>query len=283
MSKNIYGLVDVHPEDVIKPNWTDLLPDKTGEAVRYFETMSGVQKAVVDCSKGDWSFATPYGPEQQRLKIGSIGVVYRVAATEEVFEYIQTKRQPAANAAYLFTSPLPVEAIQDVVVIIPEDVLHEMQMVEPADAPAYVQQRRDDMILLDKLLQASDPSQRVAVDPKLVRYRDALRMLYGSTGILTHPDMNHEMAYLYTILKKVFESGRANIEYAVRVPYIYSVFESAFLDGMQSQLRQRQLQGAKAALEAIAKVADSQGDFKMRSLLYSMQNQVNKELDLLEQ
>ena len=282
MSKDIYGVFDVHPEDVIQPNWTDKLPDKTGAAVRYFDTITGVQQAVIDCSKGDWAFNTPYGPEQQCLKIGSVGVVYRIAASDEVLDYVQTQRQKTANASYLFTAPLPVDAIQDVVVIVPEDALHDMRIVELDDAPKHVKQRREDMIPFDKLLQSSNPKQCAALDTKLVRFRDALRMLYGSKGMLTHPDMNHEMAYLYTIMKSVFESGRANIEYAMHVPHLYSIFESTFLDGKQSELQLRQMRAARVTLDEIAKLADKQGDFKMRSMLYSMQNQVKKELTSLE-
>lgn len=282
MSKDIYGVFDVHPEDVMKPNWTDALPDKTGAAVRYFDTITGVQQAVIDCSKGNWTFKTPYGPEQQCLTIGSVGVVYRITASDEVLEYIEAQRQQTANSAYLFTAPLPVDAIQDMLIIIPEDVLHEMRIVELDDAQQHMQQRREHMMQFDALLQASNPKQCIAFDTKLVRFRDAARMLYGSHGMLTHPNMNHEMAYLYTIMKNVFESGRANIEYAMYVPYLYSIFESTFLDGKQSELQLRQMRAARATLEEIAKLADKQGDFKMRSLLYSLQNHVNKELATLE-
>lgn len=282
MSKDIYGVFDVHPEDIIKPDWKEQLPDKTGAAVRYFDSVPGVEQAVVDCSKGDWAFTTPYGPEQQCLKIGSVGIVYRIAISNEVYDYIQQKRQKTANASYLFTSPLPVESIQDVLAILPEDALHNMRIVEIDDAPEHVKQRRDDMMPLDALLQASNPKQRAALDTKLVRFRDAIRMLYGSNGMLTHPNMNHELSYLYTIMKVVFESGHANIEYAMHVPHLYSIYQSTFLSGNQNEFKLRQMRAAQVTLDKIANIADNQGDFKMRSLLFSMQNQVKKELASLE-
>ena len=282
MSKDIYGVFDVHPEDVMQQDWREKLPDKTGEAVRFFDSINGVQQAVIDCSKGDWSFKTHFGPDQRTLTIGSIGVVYRVAASDELMDYVSKNRQKAANSSYLFTSVLPVDAIQDIVVIIPEDTLHEMEIIELHDAQKNIKMRRENMIPLDELLQNSKPQQLNAFDASVERHRSAMRMLYGAKGFITHPKMRDDYAMFETVMKNIFESGRANIEYVFHAPEFYSTYEGAVLAGEQIQSQKRQLTATKEVLNAVAKLADRQGDFKMRSFLYSMQNQVNKELANLE-
>ncbi len=282
MSKDIYGVFDVHPEDVTRADWRDLLPDKTGEPVRFFDDITGVQQAVIDCSKGDWSFKTRFGPDQRTLTIGSIGIVYRVAASDELMEYVAKNRQQAANKSYLFTSTLPVDAVQDIVAIVPEDTLHEMEIIELHDVPKNVKMRREDMLPLDNLLQASKPQQIQAFDAGKPSFRAAMRLLYGSKGMLTHPNMDNDYAMLATVFKNVFDSGRANIEYVLHAAEFYTIYENIVLSGEQNQSMQRQLLASAEVLNAIAKLADKQGDFKMRSLLYSLQNQVKKELSNLE-
>lgn len=282
MSRDIYGVFDVHPEDVTRADWRDLLPDKTGEPVRFFDDITGVQQAVIDCSKGDWSFKTRFGPDQRTLTIGSIGIVYRVAASDELMDYVEKNRQKAANKSYLFTSSLPVDAVQDIVAIVPEDTLHEMEIIELHNVPKNVKMRREDMLPLDNLLQASKPQQIQAFDASKPSFRAAMRLLYGSKGMLTHPNMDNDYAMLATLFKNIFESGRANIEYVLHAADFYTTYENIVLSGEQNKSMQRQLLASAEVLNSVAKLADKQGDFKMRSLLYSLQNQVKKELANLE-
>ncbi len=282
MSKDIYGLIDVHPEDVMQPDWREKLPDKTGDVVRFFDSINGVQKGVIDCSKGDWSFATKFGPDQRTLTIGSIGVVYRVAISDELMDYINKQRQQTANPSYLFTAALPVDSVQDIVAIIPEDTLHEMQIVELADAQKTVRKRREHMIPLDEILKLSKPHQLNAFDASVARHRSAMRMLYGDNGHITHPDMNSPFAMFASTMKSVMESGRANIEYVYYTPSFYRAYENELLSADEGTGDIRLYKGVQAVLNEVATLADRQGDFKMRSMLFSMQNQVKKQLASLE-
>lgn len=279
MSKDIYGMTTVHPENVVQPGWTEKLPDKVEGTVRFFDTVVGVTQAVNDCSQGNWYFNTQFGPAQdQRLTIGSIGVVYRVAVSDELMQYAQEHKQKTANAAYLFTSQLPVDSIQDVVAILPEDILHPSQIVELADAPKILNKRREHMMMLDEMLKMSKQHHRTNFNANDERQLTSIRMTYGSSGFLTNPAAHQEIAQFVTIMKEILESGKAHLDYVMAMPHLSHLYKTEVMKTEVSDKRHLHLLAAKDLLANVASIADKNGDFKMRSLLYSMQNSISKEL-----
>lgn len=276
MNKDIYGVIVVHPKDIIEPAWECTLPEKTGENVRYFDSIDGVIQAISDCNKGGWHFSERFGlSHNQRLTIGSIGIVYRVSIADESLAYAQQKRQKTANAAYLFSAPLPVDAIQDTVAIIPEDFLHNLEIVDMPELVKLINQRKQNMTALNDLIRKSTPEQKARLNLDDKKQQSALRLLYGNNGLITNPSMLSNNQQFSAVLNHILSSDSASIIYALQSTQLYGIYNKETSNVTD---KSQKLRAVKAVLQAVANLADSQCDFKMRSFLYSMQNQLNKDI-----
>lgn len=278
MSKDIYGVFMIHPDDATKPGWQETLPDKTGEPVRYFETIAGAKQAMVDCSKGDWTLSAKFGPAQECLSMGSVGIVYRVAVSDALIEYAHQQRQQTANADYLFSLPLPQDAIIDVTAIVPKDALNKEHVVELADVTKILNTRKEGMLQLHELFKKSKPHQMQTLYLGDDATREALSFLYGREGLMVNPAKMPDYAQLHAVLSNILTIPETNIAYALEVIRFRDVFDAMMSENTQTNPKVRALQATQAVLNEIAHVADTQGDFRVRSKLFSLQNQVQKEL-----
>lgn len=276
MSQDIYGVFIVHPDDAMKPGWQNALPDTTGDTVRFFETLDGAEQAIVDCSKGDLCFLTSFGSSNTRLAMGSIGVIYRVGVAQEVIEYAHQQKQQKSNKSYLFSAPLPVSAVRETTVILPSDVLNIQRTVQVDEVSSTLSERQKGMTLLCDLIKTSGIAQTQNVNIKDKTILNALRFLYGANGLMTAPELMLEYESLYEILSPILLSPHAHIRYALVSCKLRDIFDEKMAGATRDTYKECTWAATQAVVDELSKIANSCADFKTRSALFTINNQLNK-------
>ena len=278
MSKNIYGLCIVHPANASKPGWQESLPDKTGEPVLFFDNLYGAERIITECSKGEWCLSPKIGTTQEYLKIGSIGVIYRILAADELIEYARKQHQNNVNLEFLFSLSLPIDVVQDVKAIIPKDVLNDRQMVSLNSVSKILNARKEGMILLNSIIQSSSPEQIQKINLADKKTLESLRFLYSAQGLMTSSTSTPEYSQIRAIMKNILTAKESDITYALAASDLKKIFDKQMNNTDNIDTNKKIGLATQHVLDKIAHIAEAQGNFRMRSLLFSMQNQIKKTL-----